>query len=120
MAKYSHLPIWKTGMSLAVHLENAIRRFPRYHKYTLGSDLRHKALTICTLVARANSAHGVKRFQTLEELVYSVEEIKTLVQLAREVQAWANQNEFLQATEYVVDIGKQAASWHRSSGSGAG
>ena len=36
MARYSHLPIWKAAMDLAVHLEHAVRRFPRYHKYSLG------------------------------------------------------------------------------------
>jgi hypothetical protein len=33
MARYDHLPIWK----------DAVRRFPRYHKYALGSDLRRQA-----------------------------------------------------------------------------
>ena len=32
MARTSHLPIWKAAMDLAVHLEHAVRRFPRYHK----------------------------------------------------------------------------------------
>ena len=27
MARYSHLPIWKAAMDLAVHLEHAVRRF---------------------------------------------------------------------------------------------
>ena len=29
MARYSHLPIWKAAMDLAVHLEHAVRRFLR-------------------------------------------------------------------------------------------
>jgi hypothetical protein len=46
MAHYRHLPVWKAALDLAVHLEHAVRRFgktpspPRYHKYTLGSELR--------------------------------------------------------------------------------
>ena len=36
MARFRHLPIWKDAMGLALHLENAVRRFPRHHNYTLG------------------------------------------------------------------------------------
>lgn len=54
MAHHRHLPIWKAALSLAVHLEQAVRRFARYHKYTLGQDLRLGAQ-----VARA----GAGRFQ---------------------------------------------------------
>ena len=40
MSHTRHLPIWKAAFDLAVHLEHAVRRFPRYHKYTLGTELR--------------------------------------------------------------------------------
>ena len=56
MARYDHLPIWKTAMALAVLLEEAVMRFPRYHKYAPGTDLRRQAQRICVLVIRANEA----------------------------------------------------------------
>ena len=33
MARYDHLPIWKDAMTLAGVLEEAVRRFPRYHRF---------------------------------------------------------------------------------------
>lgn len=54
MARFRHLPVWQTALDLAVHLEKAVRRFPRYHKYTLGTELRQTAQRLCRLVARAN------------------------------------------------------------------
>ena len=30
MARYDHLPIYRSAMRLAVHLENTVRGFPRY------------------------------------------------------------------------------------------
>jgi hypothetical protein len=36
MARYEHLPIYKTAMDLAVYLEQVVHNFSRYHKYTLG------------------------------------------------------------------------------------
>jgi hypothetical protein len=43
MARYEHLPIYKTAMDLTIYLEQVVRNFSRYHKYTLGSDLRQQS-----------------------------------------------------------------------------
>jgi len=59
MAGFRHLPIWKDAMDLALHLENAVRRFARYHKYTLGSELRQTAQT-------GNFRTGLPRRESLE------------------------------------------------------
>jgi len=40
MAYYEHLPIYRKAMEVAVYFENTVRHFSRYHKYTLGSELR--------------------------------------------------------------------------------
>jgi hypothetical protein len=113
MAHYRHLPIWKAAMDLAVHLEHAVRRFPRYHKYTLGSELRQTAQRLCCGVARANNAHSEARCSALDELVLEVEAMKTLLTLAQEMKAFANFNEFALATELTVSLGKQSGGWRR-------
>ncbi|MFM2449685.1 MAG: hypothetical protein RIS44_2135 [Pseudomonadota bacterium] len=41
MSHHRQLPVWKAAMDLAVHLEHAVRRFHRYHKCTLGTELHH-------------------------------------------------------------------------------
>jgi len=46
-----------------------VRRFPRYHKYTLGSELRQTAQRLCRWVARANNANAEGRFAALDQLV---------------------------------------------------
>jgi lipid-binding SYLF domain-containing protein len=102
MAHYRHLPVWKAALDLAVHLEHAVRRFPRYHKYTLGSELRQTAQRLCRWVARANNANAEGRFAALDQLV-----------LTQKMQAFANFNEFAQATELAVALGKQSGGWRR-------
>jgi hypothetical protein len=42
MARYEHLPIYKGAMDLTIYFEKIVRNFSRYHKYTLGSELRQK------------------------------------------------------------------------------
>ena len=55
MARYEHLPLYKTAMDLVVHLEQVVWNFSRYHKYTLGSDLRQQSRELVTVIIRANS-----------------------------------------------------------------
>ncbi|MBU0483643.1 MAG: four helix bundle protein [Proteobacteria bacterium] len=55
MARYENLPIYRKAVELVVLLENAVRDFPRYHKYALGADLRNQARELAVLVIAANS-----------------------------------------------------------------
>jgi hypothetical protein len=59
----NNTPIWRDAQRLLVIVEEAIRRFPRYHKYTLGSDLRRQVMLLCRLVNRAwrDSSGRLKR-----------------------------------------------------------
>lgn len=73
-------PIWRDSQRLLVLTEEAVRRFPRYHKYTLGSDLRHQAMEVCRLVNRAwRDPRG--RSRHVAQLVMAVDEFKLLLQL---------------------------------------
>ena len=36
--RYRKTPLWRDSNRFLVEVETAVRTFPRYHKYTLGSD----------------------------------------------------------------------------------
>ncbi|MGH8605654.1 MAG: four helix bundle protein [Gammaproteobacteria bacterium] len=55
MARYEHLPIYKQAMDLTIYCEQIVRNFSRYHKYTLGSELRQKSRENVGLIIKANS-----------------------------------------------------------------
>lgn len=40
--RHAQLPIWRDANRLLIEIEQAVRKFPRYHKYALGSDLRRQ------------------------------------------------------------------------------
>ena len=44
MARYEHLPIYKAALDAAVHFEQVVAGFSRYHKYSLGTELRHASV----------------------------------------------------------------------------
>jgi hypothetical protein len=45
VARYEHLPIYKQALDVAVHFEKVVAGFSRYHKYTLGTELRNQSWT---------------------------------------------------------------------------
>lgn len=112
MARYDHLPLWHAALKTAVAIERAVARFPRAHKYGLGADLRRQGQRVCALVVRANAARS-ERAQTVERLVYSVEELKLLVQLGKEIRVYASFAEFEEIARSVVDLGRQSGGWWR-------
>lgn len=55
MARYEHLPIYKAALDLTVHLQKVVAGFSRYHKYTLGTELRERSRAVLQQVVRANN-----------------------------------------------------------------
>ena len=77
MARYEHLPIFRAAYDLAVHLEKIVRNFSRYHKYTLGAELRNRSRTVLERVIEANNAQ--ERTPMLLELRKELEGLKARV-----------------------------------------
>jgi hypothetical protein len=107
MSHARHLPLYQAALDLAVHLEGAVRRFARYHKYTLGTELRQCAQHLCRLATRAAQCGAQQRPAVLGELVLAVEDMKTLLAQAQQTRAFTHFNDFAQATEITVSPGSQ-------------
>ncbi len=54
MARYEHLPIYREAYDLTVHIEKVVQNFSRYHKYTLGADLRNGMRAVLVMIIQAN------------------------------------------------------------------
>jgi hypothetical protein len=112
MAKYEHLPIYKKAFDLNVYLENTVRHFSRYHKYTLGTELRNTAREILGLVVKANSQRD--KLETLRQLREQLEKMKITLRLCKEVKAFNNFNSFQVAINTVIDVSRQNEGWIKS------
>jgi len=109
MARYEHLPIYKQAMDVAVHFEKVVSGFSRYHKYTLGTDLRNKSREIVGLIAKANSTRDkVPRLLALRE---SLDELLILIRIAKDVRAFKSFKSFQFAVEQVVLVSRQNEGW---------
>ena len=109
MAVYEHLPIFKQMMDVAVLMEKTVQQFSRYHKYTLGTELRSMCHHGLALIMEANSTR--ERHAVLLELRVLLEKIKIHLAIAREVGAFANKNAFSKAVDLVVGLCRQNEGW---------
>jgi len=86
MARYEHLPIYISAMAVAIHCEKVVAGFSRYHKYTLGTELRNTSREIVNLIVAANSSQEkLSRLLTLRE---RLESLLILMRLCQEVKAF--------------------------------
>ena len=100
MARYEHLPIYKTAMDLAVSLEQIVRNFSRYHKYTLASDLRQQSRELVLAIIRANSRR--EKVPVLHELRERLEALLVLLRIGQEVRAFQSAATYGRAAELAV------------------
>jgi hypothetical protein len=111
MARYEHLPIYKAALDMAVYIETIVMNFTKYHKYTLGSELRTLAHRIALLTIKANNA--TNKLPLLSDLQNAIEEMKILAHLSKEVKAFHNFNSFEVCVRHLDGLGKQCSGWSK-------
>jgi hypothetical protein len=118
MARTEHLPIYRASYDLCLYLEQVVHRFSRYHKYTLGTDLRDAARRALKLVVRANSQRD--RVATLLALREEFEELKVLLRLGQDLKVFCGLSTFEHAVKQVIELAKQNEGWLKSQRQGQG
>jgi hypothetical protein len=120
---FSLPPIVKAAERMLLEIEQAVRRFPRYHKYTHGTRLREQAMNIARLAHRAwrDQAH---RGMWTTKLIWAVDDLKLSLQLGKQIEAFASFAQFDMLARLCSDLGKQCGGWrkqqHRDSQNAAG
>ena len=107
--RYENLPIYKSSMEFCVYIETIVKSFDKYHKYTIGNDLREYSKELLFLIHRAN-IHEQKR-DKLIVLRDKCEDMKMLIQLAKELKAFKSFKQFERSSKLLVDICKQSQAW---------
>ncbi|UHQ21933.1 four helix bundle protein [Lysobacter sp. 5GHs7-4] len=109
---YDLPPIAKLAERLLVDIERAVRAFPRYHKYTVGTQLREQAMEVVKLCNRAWRDRD-QQLRWLDGLVWAIDELKVLLQIAKQVHAYQSFRQFEALIRLADDVGKQAGGWKR-------
>jgi geranylgeranyl pyrophosphate synthase len=100
---------------LAIYIETIVKDFSRYHKYTIGADLRNSSKKILLLIARANYAKDKK--ERLLEVRDNIEEVKTLIRISKELKAFHSFKSFEYVSRLTIDVARQCEGWLKSQNS---
>jgi hypothetical protein len=96
---------------MAVYFEKIVAKFSRYHKYTLGSELRMMSKRVVIKVIKANNAIDKKQF--LVDLLELLEEIKVTIHIAKEVKAFHSFSSFEGCVRHLDSVTRQCSGWLR-------
>ena len=113
---HKSIPIWRDATALMLDMEQVVRHFPRYHKYTLGSEMRQQVMRVCRLINHAfnhPSQQAEDKRIVIQQLVMAVDDLKLQIQLAKELHIFRNFAEFERLSVLAVQIGKQSGGWLR-------
>ncbi|WP_119289586.1 four helix bundle protein [Azohydromonas sediminis] len=114
MARHEHLPIYKAAFDVAVHIERVVAGFPRYHKYTLGTELRQGSRAVLQRVVRANNARTVAaRAAELLQLREEIDALLLTMRVGKERKAFKSFAAYLHAVEQVGSVARQNEGWLR-------
>ena len=106
---YDNLPIFKSALDLVVYMETIVKSFDKYHKYTLGEDLRQQSKEILFLIQRANMSEN--RREELVLLRNKCEEVKMLIRVTHELKIFAGFKQFEHSAKLSHEVCRQAQAW---------
>ncbi|MCP3954330.1 MAG: four helix bundle protein [Desulfobacterales bacterium] len=107
------LPIWRSCNRLLMEVKLAVKGFSRYHKYTIGTELRQSALQCCRLLVRALNSRNNHRLRWVARLQSQCDDVKLLLQLGKELKVFASFAQFQKLVDLAIAAGKQVGRWQR-------
>lgn len=108
-----HLPdVAKKSERLLVDLEQAVRGMARYHKYTLGSDIRTQAMAVVRMCHRAWRDQS-NRASWISQLVWCVDELKLSLQIGAQLHAFQSFKQFESLIRKAEEVGRCAGGWKK-------
>lgn len=90
-----------------------MKLFPKKDRYSLGQKIDTLALTIFEQVIAAGMATQDKKLTLLERAIVSLDLLKILIRLAKDIQALDNKK-YLQLEQALQEIGRMLGGWRRS------
>ncbi len=110
--KYTELKIFKLALDFATYNEEVVRRFEKYYKYTLGTDLRMVSKEILYSIHRINGAREANRKEALELLLDLCNQYQTLLLLCKQSKAFERFKHFEELSRLSYLVNSQALAWY--------
>ena len=104
-----NFPIFKSALELSVYVETIVKGFDKYHKYTIGEDMRKFSKDMLFIINRVGLAKD--KVQALTKLRDRCEDMKMLLLIAKELNVFKGFKQFEHSSKLSVDVCKQSQAW---------
>ena len=111
MAKYNHLPIYKTTYELLLDLMNLVGKFPRDYKYTIGEKIQKHVINIFILIYKSNSSRHKTNY--INEILTEIQYLDLFLRMSHDLKI-VSQERYCSYVEKAGSIAKQAQGWLKS------
>ena len=110
---YTKLPIFKKALEINAYIDTIVKGFSRYHKYSIGQELREKAREVIYAIYKVYFT--ANKIEAITHLRDSNEELKIIIYLAKEIEAFNSFKQFELSSKLCFEIAKQSQAWLNSS-----
>ncbi len=111
MARYEHLPIYKTTYDLFLAVLQVTKTFPRDYRYTLGEHFHISAIKLLKQVYITNTARD--KIESLKVLLNYIQELGVLIRAAHDLKIMGD-NRFFELIQKRDSLEKQSTGWLKS------
>ena len=111
MAIYTNLPIYKSAYSLLLALTRISPNLPRDCRYSIGQEVRNKAMEIILLVYKANKVRG--KTDVISQMQDCLLQAQVYIRVMCDLK-YISEGCYSNLTEYTTSISKQLSAWYKS------
>ncbi|MEA2091812.1 MAG: four helix bundle protein [Campylobacterota bacterium] len=108
-----NFPIFRSALELCVYIETIVKTFDKYHKYTIGEDMRKFSKDLLFIINRVGLARD--KVSVLTKLRDRCEDMKMLLLISKELKAFKSFRQFEHSSKLSVEVCKQSQAWLKSS-----
>jgi len=105
----SKFPIFRSALELCVYVETIVKGFDKYHKYTIGEDMRKFSKDILFIINRVSLSQD--KLSVVTKLRDRCEDMKMLLLIAKELKAFKSFKQFEYSSKLSVEVCKQSQAW---------
>ena len=108
MARYEHLPIYKTSYDLFIDVLKLTKSFPKDYRYSLGEHFHDTVIKLLKQVYITNTAKD--KVESLKLLLNFIQEIGVLIRASHDLKILSD-SRFFTLIEKRDSLEKQATGW---------
>jgi hypothetical protein len=110
MARYDHLPIFKSAYAFCLLAYELTHNFGRDYRYTLGERMKETAHDMLDLLIETNSAVNSEKTKLLEVLILKMEKYRMYARMSCDLKLVSPES-LGKVAEALEEMEKQAVGW---------